>query len=510
MTEVFVAMHRWFTAAIWIAVCCCGVGCGDDPSAGVKPAEPSTPTTTPAQDPGPSAVQTDSADAASHSVDLAVAAKAKERAVASQPEQVYRPSDRRPVHDDARLAELGIRRFESTHLRLYTDIDAEAAAELPALVDQLYTQWTEYFGPLPPNREGTEFQITGYVMGDPLLFQQAGLIRDKLPNYMHGRQFGSEFWMRDQQYGYYRKHLLLHEATHCYMMTMPRCAAPLWYLEGMAELFATHQLNVDGQAEFRLLPAAEEDFPGLGRIRLLQDDVRKEGGPRSLMRVTQIEEADFAQTSAYAWCWAFCWFLDHHPRYRERFGVLGKDFLAERDFLDRVGTLFGDDLQSIDVEWMLFARNLCHGYDLERTVIDFQPAKPLVAGEPAATVAVKADQGWQPTGVTVEKGVWYEFVATGEYTLADDPKPWVSQPQGISFRYFAGQPLGKLVGRVFPPAGQSWGTSLNNPGIVPIGGGLHWQATASGPLYLRINEPWNELSDNQGVCQVTISRIADQ
>ena len=58
------------------------------------------------------------------------------------------------VHDDAQLAELGVHLYESNRLKLYTDIDPEIARQLPEYVDQAYEAMVEYFGPLPPNREG--------------------------------------------------------------------------------------------------------------------------------------------------------------------------------------------------------------------------------------------------------------------------------------------------------------------------------------------------------------------
>ena len=32
--------------------------------------------------------------------------------------------------------------------------------------------------------------------------------------------------------------------------------------------------------------------------------------------------------------------------------------------------------------------------------------------------------------------------------LADEPKPWVSEPQGITFDYFNGRPLGMVVAAI--------------------------------------------------------------
>ena len=131
--------------------------------------------------------------------------------------KIYRPSDTRPKHDAAALAEFGIKRYASKHLVLYTDIKPDTCEPLPGLADQLYEALEDYFGPLPPDREGSVFQMTGYIMADRRLFRETGLLPEDLPGFYHGRHRGAEFWMNDQEYDYYLRHLMLHEATHCFM-----------------------------------------------------------------------------------------------------------------------------------------------------------------------------------------------------------------------------------------------------------------------------------------------------
>ncbi len=129
----------------------------------------------------------------------------------------YRPSDARPKHNVAALKAVGIHRYASKHLELFTDIKPELAKDLPPLVDQLYAALENYFGPLPPDREGSTFQMTGYIMADKRVFRETGLLPENLPGFYHGRNRGAEFWINDQEYDYFRRHLMLHEATHCYM-----------------------------------------------------------------------------------------------------------------------------------------------------------------------------------------------------------------------------------------------------------------------------------------------------
>src|SRR5690606_8219583 len=71
----------------------------------------------------------------------------KTEATAEQPAEQTRPPDRRPPHDDQKLAAAGIHVYESRRLKLYTDVDEAKASALPPLVDQLYEALEKYFGP---------------------------------------------------------------------------------------------------------------------------------------------------------------------------------------------------------------------------------------------------------------------------------------------------------------------------------------------------------------------------
>lgn len=448
------------------------------------------------------------------------------------PQPVFRPSDRRPKHDDERLARMGIRRYASRRLILYTDIAAEKAANLPPLIDQAYDAWVEYFGELPPDRERSDWQITGYLIGDRALFDRAGLIPDDLPPFINGRHRGREFWMFDQQEDYYRRHLLIHEATHCYMTTMPDIAMPLWYLEGMAELFGTHRIEADGRVRFRVMPHDRENFAGLGRIGLVQRDFARRGY-RRFAELESLKPDDFLENDAYAWSWAICYFFDTHPRCARQFRELGRR-LGTAPFNELLRAVFdvpsdsrqaelGRAAAEIASDWAVFAGNLEEGFDLERGATTFRPGQPLARGD-VAQFSVRADRGWQSTGVLLEAGTRYEITAVGRFTLAREPRPWTSEPAGITFRYHAGRPLGELLAAVrdeTPPAphrtkggagvadtafGRAADSLLE---VFPIGSRATLTAPHSGTLYLRLNDSWAELADNEGTVDVTI-RVADR
>ena len=85
---------------------------------------------------------------------------------AQEIEKLVRPSDDRPPVDPAELKKLGIDLFQSRRLKLFTDIDADIAKTLPPLVDQAYVAWEKYFGKLPPDADGNDFQVNGYLIKD--------------------------------------------------------------------------------------------------------------------------------------------------------------------------------------------------------------------------------------------------------------------------------------------------------------------------------------------------------
>ena len=418
------------------------------------------------------------------------------------PQPIFRKSDVRPRHDDAKLAKQDIRVYESKRLKLYTDIDPKLAAKLPPLIDAAYAAWEAYFGKLPPNRERTDFQVTGYLMSDKGRFRDAGLIPGNLRPFVNGRHRGAEFWMNDQKYDYYRRHLVIHESTHCFMEAIAGEryyeGLPAWYWEGMAELFGTHQIDEQGKVHFRVMPDDRDKFAGLGRVTLVREAVDA-GKRKSIGGVAQLRGGDFIGNDAYAWSWALCKFLDTHPAYQKRFHEFGSLLTGSR--FKRAWKKLGTDLQKpLVAEWTLFTNDLQYGYDIQRAAIEFRPGKPLVDEASSNKANIRADRGWQSAALQVEKGTKYVITASGQFTLAQQPKPWISEAGGISFDYFDGRPLGLLLAAIHPDG------QVMLPEFA-VGRQHEFVASASGTLYFRLNDSWSRLADNTGQVTVQVRRI---
>ena len=423
-----------------------------------------------------------------------------------RPERIVRPDDRRPRHDAARLADAGVRIFESKRLMLYTDVDPETARPLPALIDQLYAALEAYFGPLPPDIAGSDFQMSGFLMKDMALYRELGLLPEDF-TIEHGAQRRNEFWMRDQEFDYYRRHLLLHEATHCFMNFMPGVDAPLWYLEGMAEYFGAHQLHGEQPATFREMPTSPHDFAGFGRISIVRKDVAANNA-LTIPAIMALTASDFVAPDPYGWSWALCTFLDGNPRYHERFQKLG-GFTQGTQFARVFNESFAANQRELATEWRLFLSHLQYGYDVARAAIDFKPGEILKDQQASQTVTIEANLGWQSSRVLLEEGLTYEVTATGRFTLADKSpysKPWISEPRGISFRYFDGRPIGTLLGCLRTESGPAGGQDDSMLHVIALGSECKFKAPLTGTLYLRLNDAWNSLHDNQGHATVEVRK----
>jgi len=401
--------------------------------------------------------------------------------------------------DAAKVEAAGIRRLAGKHLTLYTDLPARAAVdELPAVVDAAFPQWCAYFNLKPEANAG--WHLTGCLMKDKDAFVRAGLLTPDLPTFVNGYSWHERFWMVEQPSDYYRRHLVLHEATHSFMSMLLGGCGSRWYMEGTAEFLSTHRWN-DGQLLLGYMPKNREEALMWGRIRILHDAVAEH---RAFQLRSALDHSGQVKnyTERYAWDWALATLLGQHPAYRDRFRQLQK-FVAERDFDAQFERLFAADWQQLAEQWQLFVLEIDFGYDVPRMAIDFTPGRPI-DGE--ATVPVAADRGWQNTGIALAAGATYRLTATGRYQLAAQPQPWPCEPGGVTMHYWRGQPRGILLAAVRPAASPTNGlTPLARPAVIGLDGKL--SPTTAGTLYLKINDAPGQLPGNRGQATVKILRI---
>jgi hypothetical protein len=414
--------------------------------------------------------------------------------------------------DDARAAAAGIRKVQGKRLTLYTDLSGRDIDELPAVFEQAFPLWCAYFGVKQSDHSG--WHMTGFLMKDKARFAQAGLLPGDLPPFLHGYSRGRLLWLYEQPSEYYRRHLLLHEGTHGFMLTILGSAGPPWYMEGLAELMGTHCWR-EGRLTLGIMPRDREEVPEWGRIRIIQNAVAERRALR-LKTVIEFPPSAHRETEPYAWCWAAATLLDRHPRYQQRFRQLCR-YVRDRDFNQRFYKLFESDWQPLCEEWQLMVANMEYGYDVVRSAVEFTPGKPL---ERAAAATIAADRGWQNSGLRLEGGRKYRLTASGRYQVAkSSPRPlagegqgvraaeaskiWWCEPGGVTIRYYQGRPLGILLAAVRPDQPAAGSTSaLLKPTVIGLGTTL--SPSESGTLFLKINDSAGELDDNAGELKVEV------
>ncbi|MGD9720620.1 MAG: hypothetical protein AB7O59_16545 [Pirellulales bacterium] len=389
-----------------------------------------------------------------------------------------------------------IRRLESQHLTLYTDLPAGPEVDaLPGLFDQAFDQWCAYFDIDP--KEHAEWRVRGHLMQSRERFEAAGFVPAEVPDFTSGFALGDRLWCYDQTSEYYRRHLLLHEGTHAFMQTLVGGVGPPWYAEGMAELLATHRL-ADGRLTLDYFPRTRDEVSKWGRIEIVGSDFAARRA-KTLDKVFAFSPPRDAENEWYGWCWAAAAFFDGHPRYRDRFRA-ARQLIDRPDFNAELRRAFGDDWPQVQEDWQLFVANLDYGYDFERMDLDRTPGTPLPAGGGRARVA--ADRGWQASGVRLQSGKKYRLHASGRYQVASAPRVWWCEPGGVTIRYYHAQPLGILLAAVRADGDDAGTSGLVRPAVV--GRETVFTAPRDGNLYFRVNDSAGSLGDNAGSLEVEI------
>jgi len=407
--------------------------------------------------------------------------------------------------DEARTESAGIRKLTSKHLVLYTDApNGQAVDDLPAAFDKAVPHWAAYFGVDPAKTAG--WQPRAFLIADGRRFAALGLLPPGHEEFENGITIDSQMWLRDQPTDYYRRHLLLHEGTHAFMIAFLGSCGPGWYMEGTAELLGTHRIDPKtGELTLGIMPRSRDEVPMLGRIKLI-DDAKADHRALTFPAVMALESRKQLGSEAYAWCWAAAKFLDSHPRYRDRFREL-RAIVQDQNFNDVVRQKYAKDWADLNAEWQAYIAALDYGFDFERMAIDFEPGKPLVGS--ARTATILADRGWQSSRVWLEAGKSYNVSATGRYQIAEEQhdgatKPWLSEAGGVTIDYYDGRPLGILLGAIDsrdkPVAGAN--PTFVNPVVIGLRTTL--KPTISGTLYLRVNDSASKLDDNRGTITVKI------
>lgn len=422
--------------------------------------------------------------------------------------------------DPGRLAAAGLRVLEGRHLRLLTDLPASPAVdELPAVFDAAVSQWAAYCG---VDEAGVlDWRVLGCLINDRATFAAVGLMPRRHPDFANGFAEADRIWLVEQPSDYYRRHLLLHEGTHAFMQRFLDGAGPGWFMEGTAELLGAHVWGRD-ELQLAAFPQSRDVVPMWGRVKILRDAAAADAS-WPLDAVLELDNTRNIGVEGYAWSWALTALLDSHPQFQQRFRALVSKAGQPR-FNRRFRRLFAEDWGDLQCEWQAYAADIDYGYDFTRMAMIHREPREL--GEDGATVAIRADRGWQSAGVILRGGRHYRVSAEGRYVVAADEEgaPWPCEPGGVTLRWHAGRPLGELLAALRPVTGIPHQQTVQQSGASPpprritttapdfasprpVGLQATIAPIVDSLLYVRVNDSPAELADNEG--ELTVSIAAD-
>ena len=399
-----------------------------------------------------------------------------------------------------RVTAAGIERLKGKYVDLYTDVrDKSATEDLVRVFDAAIPKWCDYFGVAPERT--VDYRLSAIVIADRNetgAFRKAGLMPNDLPDFLAGYNRGHEMWVFLQPGDYYTRHLLLHEGTHAFMQWFLGGSGPAWYSEGMAELLGLNRWQ-EGKLKLGYRVRSNLECPYWGRVKIIREDVSKEEG-MSLDEVMNISSISFRQVRAYAWSWAACNFLSHHPLTRDAFGKL-----AAR--AHNQGATFNRSFQKsiekhrsqIDRDWNLYINEMVYGYDVERGLLT--AAK---AADEGRSVEVRSDFSWQQTPWKVKRGDRFRLSAAGRFEVLFADRRLPCEAGGITIDYYRGNPLGELMLGVLNEQGPNPAGFTVEPLAVGLGG--EFVAPATGSICLRINGSPARVVGNRGQLKVVFTQ----
>ena len=396
----------------------------------------------------------------------------------------------------------GFQNLQGQHIDLTTDLEsAEQAQELVDAFDAATPQW-ESFWNLPAGSLD-DWKVRAYVMVNKNRFAQGGLIPAQLPNFRFGFAMDNNIWVVAQKSEYYTRHLLLHEGVHALAFDRFNGAGPSWFMEGSAELLSVHTGKGD-RVKINQVPTDRELVSDWGRFTLLNAR-RKQSGIPSLATVLNYPRDMKSDVESYGWSWAAVMLLSAYPEYQTAFqksarngsDMTGGFNLQLRQTIDR-------DWPILNARWRLMCHNLDYGFDWQREQVKISMADKLWDRQ-TLTTTINANQGWQSVGPRFGPGMKITIRPDGQVTLANTPKPWVSEPPGVTIRYYRGKPLGQLqlvqLANLTPT--EQFHADLK---VQSIEQSTTIQIKQHCWLLLRVNDFPGELGDNSGGYQVTIQQ----
>ncbi len=389
------------------------------------------------------------------------------------------------------------------YVQLITDAaESDSAAELVVALDAAVPLWAEKLRIAP--EQLVNFHAQAYCFASRERMLQAGVLPERLPVFLHGLQRGNRMWVIREPTAYATRHLFLHEGAHALMYWAYQGAGAGWFSEGSAELLATHRWE-NGRMEVAIVPRSRDAAPYWGRIGIIEK-ARREGKVPAIEQLLDFRSSPVADVDQYAWAWAWMAMLDAYPEYRQVWTealsyATQSPNAFNAEFMSRLQP-GGEELRQ---RWRLWVWSIDYGMDPANEIL------PGLRGQNQTTstkLSVCSERSWMPAVIGVDAGTLLHVTATGSAVLDTQPKPWRSEPAGITVDYSGGRPLGELQALVLD-APASDGVWTRAPQVTSVGEAGDVEFPQGGTLLLRINDRVDGRENNRGCYQVEVGLGAE-
>ncbi|MCP4173750.1 MAG: hypothetical protein GY758_23595 [Fuerstiella sp.] len=360
--------------------------------------------------------------------------------------------------------------YRSRNFLVHTDLAKDDADALLQKMETMLKIISRYWG--APNRKTIECYVV-----DNLDYWPAGSLSPNVRNTVRqggitiaqGSRRGNQLNVNAVVYSSNSFGTPQHEAVHAYCYQTFGVTGPTWYAEGMAEL-GNYWIEDD-------TTVTAPDYV----IQYLKKSPRK-----SIKEITDNRQRTGDGWQNYTWRWALCHFLVNNSNYYDRFRPMGIGFLTGRpSTFDRS---FASKMEELEFEFQFFVDHLQRGFDVGRCVWNWKAKYRVQKGTRPVVSRIRADKGWQPSGLKVVAGQEYQFSATGTWRTSEDSAE-VSADGGPD-------DTGKLVGILFMDyqLGRSFDLGIDGT----------FTAMNDGLLLLRCGDDWNQLGNNKGTISVEL------
>ena len=359
------------------------------------------------------------------------------------------------------------RMLKSAHFILNTDISDRQAQVLLAKLENMYGLISKYYG-----RNCSPKKIVCYVVKDMKKWANAGFPKRGIVKILegagvtisltNGRDADSVVYSCDNQ------GVVQHEAVHAFCTQTFGDAGPTWYAEGMAEM---GQYWKPGQLAVDIDPVV---------IKYLT-----KAKPKPLAEIVKAGQITGDSWEAYSWRWALCHMLASNSNYSRNFKKLGVLMMRSQKGAT-FDAAYGKVAKEMQFEYSMFCKNFGNGYRADLCVWDWTKKPKILPGGDFAKYTVKAAGGWQATSLKVQAGKSYDVLTKGTWKIEKKGE----EVTGDGYKGGSG----KLLGVIYKDY------KLSKP--FELGAKTSFTASQDGQLYLRCNDDWLDLGDNEGELSV--------